>query len=305
MQKGNIKRALLDKWFFRYLYWLLKMQRRASDADAGGLERCLELCASDVAVDPTSPIPLYYQLYRVLAHFAHEHHLTVDDQLPTEEFVARTFGVSRPTASRAIREFVHRGQLIRTPGRGSFFQEEQRLDLTLLTNSLSVLDAIQPPTRLETRIIEQRLCSPSHGMAEKLGILENAKIVFLRRLRKIDGRPAMVCDSYLPCERFPGLEDQELVDGSLYATLESTYGVRVVTSERFIEVAEVVTRDVAELLAVPILNPVFVLTGVSSDAAGRSCEYMVSHIASSARFGSVVKRPERDASDQGPSDQRI
>jgi len=252
------------------------------------LEAKLRAYAADAALDPGGPIPLHYQLFRILRQFARKHHLATDDRLPPEQLVARIFGVSRPTAARAIHGFVDRQQLTRTPGRGSFFRSKQRLDFTLLADSLSVLDAVHPPCELTTEMITQTLTGSIPQDAQDLGLPPDSAAVFLRRLRSVDGQPVMVCDSYLPAERFPGLQDKELVKGSLYATLASAYGIRIVRSNRFIEVTEVVDRNIMHLLGVPILSPVFVLTGLSYDESGRLCEGIVSHIVGEARFSSTV-----------------
>ena len=253
------------------------------------LERRLREFAEGISLDPNSAIPLHHQLFRVLRQFAHQHHLAADDRLPPEELVAKAFGVSRPTATRAIRRFVDQEQLTRTPGRGSFFRSKQRLDLTLLADSLSVLDAVRPPHKLVTEVIEQALTGAIPLSVQQLGLSASTVVVFLRRLRSIDGQPVMVCDSYLPADLFPGLQNEELVRGSLYATLKSMHGVEIVKSERHIEVAEVVDRDIVQLLSLPILSPVFVLTGLSYDATGRICEAIVSHVVGEARFSSTVR----------------
>lgn len=266
------------------------MQPIETDTDrARGLEAKLRAYATDVSLDPDSPIPLHYQLFRVLRQFARRHKVTTDDRLPPEELVARVFGVSRPTATRAIYGFVDRQQLTRTPGRGSFFRSKQQLDLTLLANSLSVLDAIHPPYELTTEVVTQVLTGSIPQAVQRLGLSADSVVVFLRRLRSIDGQPVMVCDSYLPAELFPGLQDEELVRGSLYATLTSAYGTRIVESDRFIEVTELADRTIMRLLDVPILSPVFVLTGLSYDESGRLCEAIVSHIVGDARFSSTVR----------------
>jgi len=271
---------------------LVFMSTTEADADrARSLESRLRELAAGISLDPNAAIPLHYQLFRILRQFAHQHDLATDDRLPPEELVARVFGVSRPTAARAIRGFVEQEQLTRTPGRGSFFRSDQRLDLTLLADSLSVLDAVHPPHQLTTEVITQTLTGSIPRTVQRLGLPPDTVAVFLRRLRSIDGQPVMVCDSYLPADRFPGLQNEELVQGSLYATLVRLHGVKIVESRRFIEIAELADRDVMGLLNVPILTPVFVLTGLSHDERGAVCEAIVSHVVGEARFSSTVQSP--------------
>jgi len=269
---------------------------------ARSLEGRLRELAAGISLDPNAAIPLHYQLFRILRQFAHQHDLATDDRLPPEELVARVFGVSRPTAARAIRGFVEQEQLTRTPGRGSFFRSDQRLDLTLLADSLSVLDAVRPPHQLTTEVITQNLTGSIPRTVQRLGLPPDTVAVFLRRLRSIDGQPVMVCDSYLPADRFPGLQNEELIQGSLYATLARLHGVNIVESRRFIEIAELSDRDVMGLLNVPILTPVFALTGLSYDEHGTVCEAIVSHIVGEARFSSTVQS-QASSGRPGPPDE--
>jgi len=248
----------------------------------------LSAYAEDMSLDPASPIPLHYQLFRVLKQFALRQHLTTADKLPSEALVAEVFGVSRPTASRAIRGFVDQQQLTRARGRGSFFLSSARFDLTLLADSLSLVDAIRPPSRLTTETVVHTVTRAIPEEIRDLGLAADCPAVFLRRLRSVDGKLIMVCDSYLPAELFPGLHEREMIGGSLYATLASAYGRRVVRSDRSISVAEVIDRTISKLLDVPILSPVFVLTGASYDESGRLCEVMVSHVVGEARFTNTV-----------------
>jgi len=283
------------------------MSTTVTGADrARSLESKLRELAAAVSLDPNSPIPLHHQLFRILRQFAHQQDLATDDRLPPEQLVARVFGVSRPTAARAIRGFVEQEQLTRTPGRGSFFRSNQRLDLTLLADSLSVLDAVRPPHKLATEVISQTLTGSIPLSVQQLGYPLDAVAVFLRRLRSIDGQPVMICDSYLPADLFPGLQGEELIQGSLYATLARVHGVKIVESKRCIEVAELADRGVMELLNVPILTPVFVLTGLSYDENGRVCEAIVSHIVGEARFSSTVHShvpSEKTGTSGGPETQ--
>jgi len=273
---------------------------------ARSLEGRLRELAAGVRLDPSAAVPLHYQLFRILRQFAHQHDLATDDRLPPEELVASVFGVSRPTAARAIRGFVEQEQLTRTPGRGSFFRSAQRLDLTLLADSLSVLDAVHPPHQLTTEVVSQSLTGSIPLNVQQLGLAPDTVAVFLRRLRSIDGQPVMVCDSYLPADLFPGLQHEELVEGSLYSTLERLHGVKIVESRRFIEIAELADRGVMELLDVPILTPVFVLTVLSYGGSGDVCEAIISHIVGEARFSSTVRstdRPGKAESTRGHEDQ--
>lgn len=52
-------------------------------------------------------------------------------RIPSENALAATFGVSRMTADRAVRELVREGEVIRTPRVGSFVARRRNLSITL------------------------------------------------------------------------------------------------------------------------------------------------------------------------------
>ena len=267
-----------------------------------------QLCdfARRVQLTPDSSIPLYYQLYRALQRFMADHVMQPEDRFPAEEAIAACFGVSRPTASKAIQEFVNQGQLIRGRGRETFIKKQPTLELTLLNDSLSLVDQIRPLGRLETQVLAQK-CVPATPELSRMLELQtpNQSVIYLRRLRFVDCRPVMICDSYLPENRFPSLIEQSLVKGSLYATLNEIYDCPVTKSDRCIEVAEVMEKDVATLLRVPVFSPVFVLKGRTYTEGDVVIESIVSYIREGVSFRNTVAQSPPLASDPGKEHGRV
>jgi GntR family transcriptional regulator len=240
-----------------------------------------------------SQIPLYYQLARILEKFIREAKLEPDDQFPSEEAVGACFGVSRPTVNKAIQELLAQGWLNRVRGRGTFVKEDPRIQLTLLSDTMSPAEQFAPGT-LKSRIVDRRVEEAVPYVAETLHLESGALVIFIRRLREVHGHPLCVCDSILPAGRFHGLGETPLLQGSLYTTIEERYNCPVVRSERWVEAAEAVEREVGELLDVPLLSPVLVLTGVSYTAGDEPIEIMTSYFREGISLKSTVTRPSRD-----------
>ena len=99
-----------------------------------------------------------------------------------------------------------------------------------------------------------------------------------------------MCDSILPADRFPGLGESPFVDGSLYATLKQEYACPILRSERSVEAAEVVDREVSDLLQVPLLSPALLLTGVAFTTADVPIEYISSYLKEGVSLKSRVQR---------------
>lgn len=238
-----------------------------------------------------SSIPLYYQLYRFLKRFIENSGLQQGERFPSEEAIATTFGVSRPTANRAVEELVARAWLTRERGRGTFIENEQLGSLALLSDNLSLTEQFPPDAMLRTQFVERRVLDSEPTVSELLALPPSTPILYFRRLRFVNDLPVMVCDSYLPADRFADLTEGRFVGGSLYATLEQVYGFTIERSERKISAQELVDQVVGDLLGVPVFSPVLLFTGLTFVRGEETpLEYMASHVRECIAFANTVRR---------------
>jgi len=238
-----------------------------------------------------SSIPLYHQLARILRRFIEQGELQPGARFPAEETIAAEFGVSRPTANRAVHELIGQGWLARERGRGTFVQNQHIIDLSLLSENLSLTEQFPPDATLRTEFIERKVLKSAPQVAASINLPHDAAILYLRRLRFVDERPVMVCDTYLPAGRFQDLDRRVFVRGSLYATLQEKYGFTVERSERRVEADELVDQAVAELLRVPLFSPILVLTGLTFvDGEYQPIELMKAYVRERVAFKSTVRR---------------
>jgi len=235
-----------------------------------------------------SSIPLYYQLYLVLQRAIRDGYMQPGDRFPSEEAIAAHFRVSRPTANRAVEELILRGWLTRRRGLGTFVQEAETAELSLLNGSLSFSDEIGALENHRTRFATRGLVVATREDAAVLPVEEGASLVYFRRVHAVGERVVMVCDSWLPAERFPGLEEAPFVEGSLFRTLETAYGCPIASAERSVEAAEVLDSEVAELLLVPQFAPTLLMTGVAFDAMRNAVERMMAYVKEGVAFRSVI-----------------
>ena len=209
-----------------------------------------------------SQIPLYYQLARILQRFIREMAMDVGEQFPSEKAIGDCFNVSRPTVSKAIQELLSQGWLHRVRGKGTFVKEDPRVQLALLSDTMSPVEQF-PSGVVSYKLIDRQVREATPDIAEELRVEAGAPVLFLRRLRALHEHPLCLCDSILPAARFPRLGEEPFVRGSLYATLEENYNCSLQRSVRWVEASEVVERDVANLLDIPLLSPILLLSGVT------------------------------------------
>lgn len=262
----------------------------------------LESYASQTQIELVndSQIPLYFQLARVLQRFIRETRIAPGEQFPSEEAIGACFGVSRPTVNKAIQELLNQGWLLRIRGKGTFAGEDPRLQLRMLSDSMSPVEQF-PPGSVSYKLIHRQILGASGDIAAELRVEPGTPTLFIRRLRVLHEHPLCLCDSFLPATRFPELGNTPFIRGSLYATLEETYNCLPQQSVRWVEASEVVEREVAELLQIPLLSPILLLSGVTYALKDDS---PVEVIRSRFREGiSLVNTVTRDAFQRRASDQ--
>jgi GntR family transcriptional regulator len=98
-------------------------------------------------------------------------------------------------------------------------------------------------------------------------------VVFVHRVRTADGEPMAVERTYLPSSRFPGLEEADLADRSLYDTLAARWGVSVAVADQWVSVVRLAPED-AGTLGVAAAVPALLFQRVTREASGAIIEYV-------------------------------
>jgi GntR family transcriptional regulator len=131
--------------------------------------------------------------------------------------------------------------------------------------------------------------------AGALAIPVGAVVFEIIRIRLADGEPISYERARFPAAQFPGLLDHPL-GGSLYALLESVYGLVPGESEERIEVVSA-SATAARVLGVRRSAPVVSIARVTVDASGRPFE--LSHDLFRADRVRIVVRARADGGATG------
>ncbi|MDX3055519.1 GntR family transcriptional regulator [Streptomyces sp. NE06-03E] len=193
------------------------------------------------------------------------------DAIPSERSLCALLGVSRPTLRAAVDELVAAGLLVREHGRGMFVAPE-KITQELVSADLA-LTVPQAAGAWSSRLLEFTTLQAGARVGRKLRMSPADEIVYVARLRLVDGAPMAIEHLHIRAALVPGLSAQELEDGDLYDHLRHTHGVHVREAVQAIE-PTVVTRAEAQLLEVPELSPALLFERLTSDTAGRPVEYV-------------------------------
>ena len=210
------------------------------------------------------PIPYYYQIARILRE-------TIDDlekdaeqsevALPSESELCELYQVTRGTVRHALELLEREGLVYREKGRGTFVRRRVQLEVTRLCSTTEDMKARGWVP--ETRLLGLTSVTAHAHVQHQLHVSADMQVWEIYRLRLAGGEPISLQWSYLPCERMPELDRQDLA-GSLYYILKNVYGIELRTAEQTIR-TRTATAEEAELLAVPEGAPLFVIDRTTYD----------------------------------------
>jgi GntR family transcriptional regulator len=136
-----------------------------------------------------APTPLYFQLYSLLKQSILNGTVANGTQMPTEQQLAESFGVSRITAKRAMDELAAEQLVERRRGKGTHVIYEYA-PRPVQAPLIGMLEEIESMARhSEVQVISSKQLRPPAPIAHSLGLAEGARALFVTRVRSRDGQP--------------------------------------------------------------------------------------------------------------------
>ncbi|HQZ00024.1 MAG TPA: GntR family transcriptional regulator [Propionicimonas sp.] len=234
------------------------------------LERTHDLTAVKVPliVDRDSPVPLYHQVAEQLTKAIADGVLKPGDAFENEVSLAQRLDLSRPTVRRSIGELVTKGLLVRRRGIGTTVAHEavhRRNELTSLYDDLAA-DGRKP----STRVLRMSYAETDDRAARMLELDRRTPLVYLERLRVIEGTPIALLKNWLP-PTFSDISASELEAGGLYDWFRRHHVAPVVAHQTI--GGRPSLPEERSLLGLGRLDPVLTMTRRAYDSAGTPVEF--------------------------------
>lgn len=191
-------------------------------------------------MDKYSGIPLYYQLMDIIINMIEEGNLKEDDQLPSERELCDSYEISRSTVRQAIQELEKEGYIYRLHGKGTFVSpkvfNQDLLKFYSFTDEMKKIGKVPCSKVLEFSVID---CSEK--LSKKMKLSKSDKLYFITRLRLADNEPMMLETSYIPYNKFPGLNKELLEENPMYDIFKFHYGILITSAEEVFQ--SVLTKE--------------------------------------------------------------
>jgi GntR family transcriptional regulator len=142
------------------------------------------------------PTPLYFRLYSLLKNAILDGTIGNGAQMPTEQQLAETFGVSRITAKRAMDELAAEDLVQRRRGKGTHVTYEYT-PKPVRAPLVGMLQEIESMARhSDVKVIECKKQAPPREIREALALEDRGKALHLVRVRSREGQPFGFYDSW-------------------------------------------------------------------------------------------------------------
>lgn len=202
----------------------------------------------------TEGVPAYVRIRETLRSRIVNRTLKRGDRLPSEDELAREFGVSRMTVRKSLEDLLNEGLLYRRHGVGTFVgllhldREHNRLTDTMNRADGEGIDG-------RTSLLAVEVTPARQKVARALCFAAGEAVIRIQTLRLANGVPITLHDCHIPHSLFAPILDQQFEVEELWALFEK-HGYRVRRAIERIE-ARQATMDIARLMGtragVPIL----------------------------------------------------
>jgi len=197
-------------------------------------------------IDRENPQKLYIQLTEIIKNKMLNKEWQVGAQIPTEEELCTIYGVSKATVRTAILELVRQGYLIRQQGKGTFVSKKVISEgLTMITSFREMM--LEAGVEFSTKVLAQTVMMPTDDLDVKLGISEDKHLIYIKRLRTVEGDPVLLQEAYIPHHICPSILSEDVEHNSIFELFEKKYGKKITKVKGYIEIAYL-TKDEAGLL---------------------------------------------------------
>lgn len=208
--------------------------------------------------------------------------------LPNEHTLTESYGATRNTVREALRLLVGEGLLVRRPGSGT------RIAAQKFAHSLDRLaglaETLVQQGEVSNEVLTARWERARGPIARRLHVKVGSKVLFLERLRRLDGEPLSLDSSYITAELGKPLLKEDLATRDVFALLEEISGAPLGVAEVRLQAVNA-EAQVAQVLEIASGDAIFVVDRLTRLADGRPVDVeTISLRGDRISFASVLHR---------------
>jgi GntR family transcriptional regulator len=215
--------------------------------------------------------PTYKRIQNVIRKRIESGQLRPGDAVASERELAKMHKVSLMTARHALADLAREGMVERRHGSGTFVAPpkihfNKLMSYTEQMNSRGLSGG--------SRVVSSGVLDNEPEISARLSLPVTTHLAVLERVRNAADEPFALETSYLSADEFPNVLTAVQERGSLFATLEQTYGIELAYADEEIDSTAAEVRT-AELLSVSRGTPLLRIRQVIYSTKGKPTIYVV------------------------------
>lgn len=193
--------------------------------------------------------------------------------LPSEHQLVEIYACSRNTVRRAIAALISEGYVQALHGKGVqvLYQPRPKSQYSLGRIESFQEASVRNHQSVETQVVHFEELTVDDRLAEQLPFPAGTELYYLQRVRNMDGLALIIDHNYFRRDVAAGLTP-EIARGSIYAYLEQSLHVNIVTTMRMVTVERATALD-RQYLDLGDMNCVAVVSNSTFNADGVLFEY--------------------------------
>lgn len=190
---------------------------------------------------------LHAQLADIIREKIYAREWGVNSKIPSEHELMARYHLARGTVRRAITSLVDEGLLVRKHGKGTFVAEPGIAHASA-SRPISFAESLEREGRkFATNVVDEWVTPAPADVAYELEIPPFTDVMFIRRVRTVEGEPIMCQESWLNLSVCPGLEDGDYTTESLFHAVQRCSAHKIKYAKMRYS-ARIVGREHGELL---------------------------------------------------------
>lgn len=230
-----------------------------------------------------TPVPLYYQLEKVLRRRILSGKFKPNQAVPTEKELGQEFGVSRITVRQALLSLESDDLIRREQGRGTFvaFRPNHSPQFRLYG---TVEDLFHLGVRTVLNLESKKLMHPSPEIIRDMNLKPGEKVYLFQGLRRLENERQAFFQAYVPEEIGKKIQIDKPDHPLLIERVEKE-ALEMVKRSQQVTSASVADKSLAFILQVKKGHPLLVIKRIYFSKSGRALEMAVTFFPGDAYKG--------------------
>jgi len=202
-----------------------------------------------------SPIPLYYQLYRIIKEKIDSLDYVEGGKIPSENKLSETYKIGRPTVRQALECLMRDDLLEKRKGSGTFVKPKRK-EVSLFSLAGTSAAFLEKGISLEQKIIDTlRFVDVTHSETNPFS---EQNTYFCSRISLVKKEPILLELIFLDKELFTGLEKYVLTGKSIAHIVEEFYFMKPIGGKQNFCISTL-SQKYAEALEINKMTPMLLV----------------------------------------------